>query len=460
MELQQHLAEILGILLENKHEIYLCLPAMAFRSKKALFAALTDHIWRRIQGWHEKTLSQASKAVLIQAVVQAIPSYAMSCYRLPGSLLKELHSLAADFFWHDGDRRKIHWLAWDKMCMSKSIGGLGFRNLEAFNLALLGKQLWRILSKPHSLVGRVLKVKYFPRTHLFDAQLGSRPSYTWRSMYAALDLVQSGCRWRIGTDSELILQIPLSLTGELDLIVWRYTRNGMFSVRSAYHLALALSSSAGPSSKRWPKHVWRAIWQSHILNKAKLVHVAWDSRLDRGGSTEVVEAYAAREAVRLACQQRWSKVVIEGDCLSLLNKISNTCLDSMVSPLVLDIRSLAAQVESVTFSFVRRLGNSVADFLACISPPRLLKSKASQGAWENTLSYTDKGQILSWNPPSSLHTPSALDKAYDDYTSRHSHRSLYPRYSLRMHVTVMISQVKRLILALSELEIPVIPVKP
>ncbi|KAL0316509.1 UNVERIFIED_CONTAM: putative mitochondrial protein [Sesamum radiatum] len=270
MELQQHLAEILGILLENKHEIYLCLPAMAFRSKKALFAALTDHIWRRIQGWHEKTLSQASKAVLIQAVVQAIPSYAMSCYRLPGSLLKELHSLAADFFWHDGDRRKIHWLAWDKMCMSKSIGGLGFRNLEAFNLALLGKQLWRILSKPHSLVGRVLKVKYFPRTHLFDAQLGSRPSYTWRSMYAALDLVQSGCRWRIATDSELILQIPLSLTGELDLIVWRYTRNGMFSVCSAYHLALALSSSAGPSGKRWPKHVWRAIWQSHILNKAKL----------------------------------------------------------------------------------------------------------------------------------------------------------------------------------------------
>ncbi|KAL0292087.1 UNVERIFIED_CONTAM: putative mitochondrial protein [Sesamum calycinum] len=83
------------------------------------------------------------------------------------------------------------------MCKSKLEGGLGFRNLEAFNLALLAKQLWRLLSRPESLVCRVLKAKYFPHTHLFDAQLGTRPSFSWRSIMAAMHLLQ--CRWRIGT---------------------------------------------------------------------------------------------------------------------------------------------------------------------------------------------------------------------------------------------------------------------
>ncbi|KAL0292372.1 UNVERIFIED_CONTAM: hypothetical protein Sangu_3254800 [Sesamum angustifolium] len=58
---------------------------------------------------------------------------------------------------------------------------------------------------------------------------------------------------------------------------------------------------------------------------------------------------------------------------------------------------------------------------------------------------TDRGQILSWNLPSSLHTPTALDKAYDDHALWHNHLSPYPRYSLRMHVTAMISQVQGLI---------------
>ncbi|KAL0349780.1 UNVERIFIED_CONTAM: hypothetical protein Sradi_4127200 [Sesamum radiatum] len=57
-----------------------------------------------------------------------------------------------------------------------------------------------------------------------------------------------------------------------------------------------------------------------------------------------------------------------------------------------------------------------------------------------------RGQILSWNPPSSLHTPTALDKAYDDHALWHNHHSPYPRYSLRMHVTAMIPQVRGLIL--------------
>ncbi|KAL0437803.1 UNVERIFIED_CONTAM: hypothetical protein Sradi_0488200 [Sesamum radiatum] len=51
----------------------------------------------------------------------------------------------------------------------------------------------------------------------------------------------------------------------------------------------------------------------------------------------------------------------------------------------------------------------------------------------------------SWNSPSSLHTPTALDKAYDDHIRDTIISRTNPRYSHRVHVTVMIPQVQRLL---------------
>jgi hypothetical protein len=42
-----------------------------------------------------------------------------------------------------GDEFKYYLVSWDKVCSLISEGGLGIRNLRAFNRALLGKWLWR-----------------------------------------------------------------------------------------------------------------------------------------------------------------------------------------------------------------------------------------------------------------------------------------------------------------------------
>lgn len=54
--------------------------------------------------------------------------------------------------------------------------------LRRFNLALLAKQRWRIISTPNSLLSKLLKAKYFPQYNFLTARLGSRPSATWRGI--------------------------------------------------------------------------------------------------------------------------------------------------------------------------------------------------------------------------------------------------------------------------------------
>ena len=80
------------------------------------------------------------------------------------------------------------------MCKSKLRGGMGFRDLQAFNLAMLAKQGWRLLTNPHSLVARVYKAKYYPYGDVLNSKLGSNPSYAWRSIFNSVEVIRKGTR--------------------------------------------------------------------------------------------------------------------------------------------------------------------------------------------------------------------------------------------------------------------------
>lgn len=117
---------------------------------------------RKIAGWKGKLLSSAGREILIKAVAQATSTYTMSCFKLLDSLCKELNAMMSKFWWRQKEKeRKMEWVAKEKLCIPKNKRGMGFRDLRAFNLALLAKQGWRIQQNPHSLVHKVFKVKYF-----------------------------------------------------------------------------------------------------------------------------------------------------------------------------------------------------------------------------------------------------------------------------------------------------------
>ena len=58
-------------------------------------------------------------------------------------------------------KREIHWAKWEKMCVPREEGEIGFHMIHEFNLALLAKQLWSLVQFPDSLVPRVLREKYY-----------------------------------------------------------------------------------------------------------------------------------------------------------------------------------------------------------------------------------------------------------------------------------------------------------
>lgn len=78
---------------------------------------IKTRLWKCLQTWKRRLLSQGSKEVLIKAIALAIPIFAMSYFKLPTTVYSEIESLIANFWWRQNEsEKKIHWIKW-KICV-------------------------------------------------------------------------------------------------------------------------------------------------------------------------------------------------------------------------------------------------------------------------------------------------------------------------------------------------------
>ena len=321
---------MLGPMQDTRHKKYLGLPSIIGKSKVEIFAEIKERVEKKLSGWKEKILSMGGREILIKVVAQAIPTYTMSCFWIPKSLCDEMEGMIRKFRW--GQESKIAWISWKKMCKSKLNGGMGFRNLQAFNLAMLVKQGWRLISNPNSLVAQIYKVRYYPHGDIFRAKIGSNPSYTWRSIFNGLEVVKRGTRCRVGNGNRIhiwedkwlptpttykvisplkpfddyprvsmlidrdtrrwkgdvvrslflpfeartILNIPLSHNLPEDQIIWVGNKKGEFSVKSACYIVVRVldTMEEGESSSGDPRSpLWKKLWHLNIPPKVRIF--AW-----------------------------------------------------------------------------------------------------------------------------------------------------------------------------------------
>ena len=183
---------------------YLGLPILWERSKVEALAFVRDKIRKKVMGWNKNFLSQGGKETLIKAVANAIPTYSMSCFLYPKKTCQEIDSIIANCWWGEKDgKKKIHWKAWEKVTERKGEGGLGFKDFQNFNLALIGKQCWRLMIEADQLWARIIKGIYFPNSSFLNAKKGPRASWAWSSLLEGREIFLGKTMWRVGEGDKI-----------------------------------------------------------------------------------------------------------------------------------------------------------------------------------------------------------------------------------------------------------------
>lgn len=103
-------------------------------------------------------------------------------------------------YWWESKKqgRSCAMLKWEVLCTPKGMGGLDFRDLKLFNLALFGGQVQHFVNNKDTLCYRVFCSKYFPKGNIFKPKHVDKPSYVWTSILATVKNLEEGFGWQIG----------------------------------------------------------------------------------------------------------------------------------------------------------------------------------------------------------------------------------------------------------------------
>ncbi|KAL1289958.1 hypothetical protein AAHE18_20G094900 [Arachis hypogaea] len=203
-----------------------------------------------------------------------------------------------------------------------------FKDLKAFNLAMLAKQGWRLMTKPHSLFYKIFKNKYFRYSSYLEAKPGNRPSSTWQSLLEGRKILEKGVKCKVSIQGSVriredpwfgnqppfriavnecrdesltwvrqlitvegewnqqllmeafpldtaqqIQQIPI--TEEEDSIIWCNNNSGEYSVKSGYSIAYQFFHPRVNSlhPRYADSEMWKTLWKMRVTPKVKLF--AW-----------------------------------------------------------------------------------------------------------------------------------------------------------------------------------------
>ena len=79
---------------------------------------------------------------------------------------------------------------------------MDFRDVQAFNYAMLAKQAWQLIHNTHSLFYRIYKSRYFPNCSFMNADWATTLPM-WRSLLAPRDIVREGTQRKVGDGSNI-----------------------------------------------------------------------------------------------------------------------------------------------------------------------------------------------------------------------------------------------------------------
>lgn len=144
LNMKLRISQYLGVSESASLGKYLGFPPELESNRASSFNFIIERVKSKLEGWRAKFLSKAGRIVLINSVLNSLPTHVMQCTMLPKSVNNRLDRICRNFLWGSTDeRKKLHPISWDIVTKPKAEGGLGLRRSEDRNKALVGSLAWR-----------------------------------------------------------------------------------------------------------------------------------------------------------------------------------------------------------------------------------------------------------------------------------------------------------------------------
>ncbi|KAL2894924.1 hypothetical protein RDABS01_010833 [Bienertia sinuspersici] len=157
---------------------YLGIPISSKRISIGHCESLIEKMTARIRMWSSKNMSYAARVQLINAVLITIHQYWAQVFILPKAVLTKIEGICRSFLWSGKWFSQAPGnISWDKVCNSKTTGGLGIKNIHIWNTASLGRYVWALATKQDNLW-----VKWVHAIYLKDSSWDEyypKPDVSW-----------------------------------------------------------------------------------------------------------------------------------------------------------------------------------------------------------------------------------------------------------------------------------------
>ena len=192
-------------------------------------------------------------------------------------LLAKLTSIIRHFWWtgvrEETNSKSLCLRAWKDICAPKNEGGLGIRNLQAMNQALILMAAWRITDQPSNFLHAFLKSKYFPDSSIWRPNSNAPKSAFWASILKILPILKAHSFYQITEGNISIWSTPWFKN-------WNNIYDNLIIQPAGFSYPAQVKDLWQPNGKVWNDQLIDALFQAPMAADIKSTPIILAQEMD------------------------------------------------------------------------------------------------------------------------------------------------------------------------------------
>ncbi|KAK8455493.1 hypothetical protein SEVIR_4G124801v4 [Setaria viridis] len=182
----------------TSHTTHLGHPIIfSYKGRAQAYNFIFNKFRAKLTGIKANKLNHAGRITYINSVLASIPIYYMQNILFSRTFIGKINFILRRFWWQgvqeEDSTKPFYFRSWEDICQTKSVGGLGIRNLYTVNKSLVLHSAWLIASNNDPFLSAVLKAKYFPNTIFWRVACYGTRSAFWSSIMQVKHHLQEQC---------------------------------------------------------------------------------------------------------------------------------------------------------------------------------------------------------------------------------------------------------------------------